>query len=153
VLRMRAHAFGCRASLLSGIRTPEITPVICKLLSLYLRCFASRRSQAESKIPYSQPGDNCTAAGRRRNHGVVPCSLWLNRRSRHEILPELGSPRFRRKTFYAKPTCHQFAARLAARVNVRAMRKTLIECKCFAAFEFHDAPPTAHRQLAGPNPA
>jgi hypothetical protein len=29
------------------------------------------------------------------------------------------------------------------------MRKTLIERKCFAAFEFHGAPRTAHRQFTG----
>jgi hypothetical protein len=64
------------------------------------------------------------------------------------LRPKLGRsglPRFRRKTFCANTACLQFAARLAARVNVRAMRKTRIRRKCFAAFEFSGAPRTAHR--------
>jgi hypothetical protein len=60
-------------------------------------------------------------------------------------------PRFRRKTFCAKPICLMFAARLAARVNVRPMRKTQLGHKCFAAFEFSGAPRTAHRQRTPPN--
>jgi hypothetical protein len=59
-----------------------------------------------------------------------------------------GLPRFRRKTFRAKAACLQFAARLAARVNVRPMRKTQLGHKCFAAFEFSGAPRTAHRPRA-----
>jgi hypothetical protein len=84
--------------------------------------------------------DSYAVAGKRPAAQFGRYSPWLNLTISQQKLGAFSLPRFRRKTFCADAVCLMLAARLVARVNVRAMRKTQLGRKCFAAFEFSDAP-------------